>query len=211
MAPVLAVSKPRHGLIDLYNLEVEHVHNYYVGQERGSAVLVHNSAAGPGGYISNTPKEAPAGRRLLSQDKLDAYARKYAEAVATNRQYSWDDIAPGLSRRQIRNIRQYAREQGYVTPAPVNELGHADFTGHIYVHEGRALDNVRLPKNLWLVPKERQFRHLNNELFGTSETPAGWVWHHHQEAGIMQLVRYGIHQITEHIGGSERGGWAYYR
>jgi hypothetical protein len=211
LAPVLRVSEPRSGLIDLYNLEVEHYHNYYVGEGRGSAVLVHNGAAGPGGYISNTPEEAPKSRRLLSQDKLDAYAQKYAEVVNANKKVVWEDLAPELSRRQIKNVRGYAREQGYVKPAPVNEQGHADFTGHIYEHNGRVLDNVRLPENLWGVPKERQFRHLNNELFGTSVTPDGWIWHHHQESGRMQLVRLGIHTITEHVGGESAGGWSTYR
>jgi hypothetical protein len=42
VAAVQAVSKPRFGMIDLYNLEVEHFHNYYVGKRRGGSVLVHN-------------------------------------------------------------------------------------------------------------------------------------------------------------------------
>jgi hypothetical protein len=211
VTPVLAVSEPRYGLIDLYNFEVEHYHNYYVGKESGSAVLVHNGAAGPGGYITNTPEEAPRGRRLLSEDQLDAYARKYAEAVATNEPTRWTDFAPDLSTRQIRNVRRYAREQGYVSPAPVNEQGHADFTGHIFDHNGQLLDNVRLPEDLWLVPKERQSRYLNNQLFESDATPRRYVWHHHEEAGRMQLVEYGIHSITEHVGGSEAGGWSHYR
>jgi hypothetical protein len=208
---VLRVSQPRSGLIDLYNLEVEHYHNYYVGEERGSAVLVHNGAAGSGGYISNTPEEAPPGRRLLSQDKLDAYARDYADDVNSNTQVLWMELAPELSTRQIRNVRQYAREQGYVKPAPVNEQGYADFTGYIYERNGQVLDNVRLPEDLWGVPKERQFRYLNNELFGTPVTPDGWIWHHHQEPGQMQLVMRGIHYVTEHFGGESMGGWSTYR
>jgi hypothetical protein len=93
----------------------------------------------------------------------------------------------------------------------VNEAGHADFTGHNYEHNGRVLDNVRLPEKLWGVPKERQFRRLSNELFGKPETPDGWIWHHHQEPGRMQLVRLGTHTITEHIGGESTGGWSTYR
>lgn len=209
--PVQGVSPPRAGLVDLYNLEVEHFHNYYVGPDRGKAVLVHNGATGPGGYITNTPAEAAASRKLLSPDKLDGYAKRYAEVVNANKKVEWEVLAPELSRRQVKNVRQYAREQGYVKPAPVNEAGHADFTGHIYDHNGKVLDNVRLPENLWGVPKERQFRHLNNELFGSSATPDGWIWHHHQEAGRMQLVREGIHTITEHIGGESLGGWSTYR
>lgn len=147
----------------------------------------------------------------MSPDKLDAYARKYADVVNSNKKVDWEDLAPELSRRQIKNIRRYAREQGYVKPAPVDENGHADFTGHIYEHDGRFLDNEQLPQELWGVPKERQFRYLNNQLFETPETPDGWIWHHHQKPGQMQLVRLGIHGITEHIGGESIGGWSTYR
>ncbi len=45
VTPVLSVSAPRHGLIDLYNIEVEHFHNYYVGSGEGNSVLVHNGPA----------------------------------------------------------------------------------------------------------------------------------------------------------------------
>lgn len=209
LAPVLSVSKPKFGMVDLYNVEVEHYHNYYVGQPGGSAVLVHNSAT-PGNYI-NTPAEGTKSRKLLDQDKLDAYATRYAEAVATNKPVVWRELAPELSRRQVKYVRGYARDQGYVKTAPVNEAKHADFTGHIYEHNGRVLDDVRLPENLWGVPKERQFRHLNKEIFGSSATPEGWTWHHHQESGRMQLVRYGIHSVTDHVGGESAGGWSTYR
>lgn len=49
-----AVGKTKLGMTDLHNVEVEHFHNYYVGQPGGHAVLVHNSAA-PGACI-NTPE-----------------------------------------------------------------------------------------------------------------------------------------------------------
>ena len=57
VTPVQNVSEPRYGLIDLYNIEVEHFHNYYVGSGEGNSVLVHNGASAAGGYI-NTPKDA---------------------------------------------------------------------------------------------------------------------------------------------------------
>jgi hypothetical protein len=57
VTPVLSVSQSRLGLVDLYNAEVEHFHNYFVGSGPGDSVLVHNGAGGAGGYI-NTPKDA---------------------------------------------------------------------------------------------------------------------------------------------------------
>ena len=40
VTPVQAVGPKRFGLIEVYNLEIEHFHNYYVGA--GESVLVHN-------------------------------------------------------------------------------------------------------------------------------------------------------------------------
>ena len=50
VAQVEGVSKPRFGRFEVYNIEVEHFHTYYVGN-KGSGVLVHN-----GGCI-NGPKQ----------------------------------------------------------------------------------------------------------------------------------------------------------
>lgn len=40
--PVESVGQPKRGLIEVYNLEVEHFHCYFVGPSHGTAVLVHN-------------------------------------------------------------------------------------------------------------------------------------------------------------------------
>lgn len=51
VARVEAVSEPRYGFIELYNCEVEHFHNYFVGgAQGGKGALVHNGTQ----YI-NTP------------------------------------------------------------------------------------------------------------------------------------------------------------
>lgn len=138
---------------------------------------------------------------------LDAYARKYAEYLNNNKEPDWNVIAPGLSRRQLSNIRQHAREHGYVTPAPVNEQGHADFSGHYYIKDGVPLDTVPLPQDKWDNHYTNQFKYLNREYFGTENTPTGHTWHHHQDPGRMQLVELGIHLITVHNGGRE-AGWS---
>ena len=65
VTPVQDVSEPRYGMIDLYNVEVESCHNYYVGSGEGNSVLVHNGAGGAGGYI-NTPKEVPIRNKALA-------------------------------------------------------------------------------------------------------------------------------------------------
>lgn len=59
--PVTSVGERKLGLIDLYNVEVEHFHNYHVGQ--GPAVLVHNGAAGADNYITTPADKGPARQR----------------------------------------------------------------------------------------------------------------------------------------------------
>ncbi|EJV84261.1 hypothetical protein IG3_02682 [Bacillus cereus HuA2-1] len=39
------------------------------------------------------------------------------------------------------------------------------------------------------------------ELFKLGEVPENYTWHHHQEAGRMQLVDYETHRKTGHTGG----------
>jgi hypothetical protein len=56
VVPVQAVGKTKLEMTDLYNVEVEHFHNYYVGKPGGGAVLVHNGADRATGYI-----DKPAG------------------------------------------------------------------------------------------------------------------------------------------------------
>jgi hypothetical protein len=55
--PVTSVGERKLGLIDLYNIEVEHFHNYYVGAGEGKSVLVHNGVPGAGCNI-NIPRDA---------------------------------------------------------------------------------------------------------------------------------------------------------
>ena len=42
-------SRIRHGFVELYNIEVEQHHTYFVGRERGNSALAHNGVGGPGG------------------------------------------------------------------------------------------------------------------------------------------------------------------
>ena len=37
--------------------------------------------------------------------------------------------------------------------------------------------------------------------FSQGRTPKKYTWHHHQDAGVLQLVEYEIHSKTSHIGG----------
>lgn len=81
---------------------------------------------------------------------------------------------------------------------------------------------VKLKKKYYKESRERHFymanRILDNELnydkdfkakfsksqlkkITSSQTPTGYTWHHHQDAGVLQLVNEEIHAKTYHIGG----------
>ncbi|MEW9870977.1 HNH endonuclease [Arthrobacter sp. HS15c] len=40
-----------------------------------------------------------------------------------------------------------------------------------------------------------------NKAAGRSRTPTGYTWHHHQDVGLVQLIRSDIHRATGHTGG----------
>lgn len=69
-------------------------------------------------------------------------------------------------------------------------MGYPDFSDWSIVtkqlpggHQGRRLDEIEA-----------------NRLAGFSETPEGYVWHHHQDGTTMQLVDRLIHEKTGHTG-----------
>ena len=37
--------------------------------------------------------------------------------------------------------------------------------------------------------------------FSQGKTPSKYTWHHHQDAGVLELVEYDVHSKTSHIGG----------
>lgn len=60
-------------------------------------------------------------------------------------------------------------------------------------------ENPSLAKVLDLSPSEVQALQHNI-------TPEGYVWHHNQQPGVLQLVDEETHQHTHHIGGRELWG-----
>lgn len=76
---VEAVSEPRYGFIELYNLEVEELHTYFVGSSEHGSALVHN---GKGDYIKKpaVPTEADHVKGVKAPGKYDATVGSEAEA-----------------------------------------------------------------------------------------------------------------------------------
>lgn len=97
-----------------------------------------------------------------------------------------------------------------------------------------SLCDVQLPEELEKASNARQFRECNNQLkkniennlelrnsfsdeqleeIEDGDTPSGYVWHHNEETGIMQLVRVDDHDRTQggaaHTGGKALWGGSY--
>ena len=76
--------------------------------------------------------------------------------------------------------------------------GFPDFTPHLY-NDGINTVNIKLTGN-----RNHDFA-LANELAGfgrsANATPDGFTWHHHQDLGVMQLVRSDVHSLSPHTGG----------
>ena len=146
---------------------------------------------------------------LEFQDVLDDYSEVYAEIINGNKKWSWDESiinGQNLSYAQKKQIKNLAIEKGLipdvkVIPSEGMRYGFADFRSAGLVEE-----TVNLPEELWLKTDKEQFEWLNNKIGGFRE---GMTWHHTEIPGKMELVPFGIHNITPHNGGRTVGMWAY--
>ncbi|WP_240310375.1 HNH endonuclease [Listeria goaensis] len=141
-------------------------------------------------------------------DALQSYSQKYAEIVSKNEKWSWNKSISGgenLSIKQKKLIKEMAVNEGLipdvkVTPVENMKYGFADFEGAGVVEE-----TIDLPKDLWLKSDKEQFNWLNEQVGGARP---GKTWHHTEIPGKMELVDFGIHNITSHNGGRTAGMWA---
>ncbi|PJN89609.1 T7SS effector LXG polymorphic toxin [Bacillus sp. mrc49] len=139
---------------------------------------------------------------------IDDYAKVYKEHVESNRPWSWDDNVPGgdsLSSSQRRKIKEMAISNGHIPKITVNKVegmryGFADFASADLVKE-----TVHLPEEFWKLSDKHQFKWLDEQIGGTQK---GMTWHHTEVPGKMELVQFGIHNITPHNGGRTKGMWA---
>jgi len=142
------------------------------------------------------------------EEVLEEYADIYAEKIKSNEPWSWgEDIlgSENLTLKQKRLIKEKAISNGSIPQITINKVdgmryGFADFAGAGLVEE-----TVYLPKEFWKLPDKKQFSWLDNQIGGHRE---GMTWHHTEIPGKMELVPYGIHNITPHNGGRTTGMWA---
>ncbi len=102
-------------------------------------------------------------------------------------------------------IKEKAIEDGLIPNVNVIKAdgmryGFADFKS-----AGLVVETKDLPESFWLKSDEAQFEWLDNVIGGR---PEGMTWHHTEVPGKMELVPFGIHNITIHNGGRSTGMWA---
>ncbi|WCF06479.1 HNH endonuclease [Paenibacillus thiaminolyticus] len=153
-------------------------------------------------------KEFAKGNKKF-ENVLDDYALIYGDIVKSNKPWSWqDDFIGRLSSNQRKMIKERALELHPDIPkVEVKKIeglkfGYADFK-----KAGVVLHEDVLPKELWKATDDVQFKWLNDRLPNKVQ-PEGTTWHHNEESGLMQLVPFGIHNITKHNGGRTKGHWA---
>ncbi|WP_367924653.1 HNH endonuclease [uncultured Ruthenibacterium sp.] len=137
---------------------------------------------------------------------MDDYAQIYAVNVYSNRVWSWKKNLPGnlKSRKMRKQIKTRAQELGLIPAVRVTKqdgmrFGTADFES---AHLVRL--RAQLPESMWKMDNWKQFVWLDAQIGGR---PQGYTWHHSAVPGKMELVPFGIHNITAHNGGRTRGQW----
>ncbi|MFB6468418.1 HNH endonuclease [Cytobacillus sp. Hz8] len=141
-------------------------------------------------------------------DVVDDFARLYSEKIQTNKTWSWNKSFHGgeyLTARQRKLIKEKAIADGLIPNVNVIKAdgmryGFADFKS-----AGLVVETKDLPESLWLKSDEAQFEWLDNVIGGR---PEGMTWHHTEVPGKMELIPFGIHNITIHNGGRSIGMWA---
>ena len=143
-------------------------------------------------------------------DVVDDYAILYAEKVNSNRKWGWREISNAhLTRTQKRKVNRRAVELGKI-PKVLKKPGtnYLDFerSGLIYKIDGKPVI-FSLPQECWQWSDDHQFALLDSWLPG-GKRPEGYMWHHSEQTGRMELVPFGIHNVTSHVGGRSPGMWA---
>ena len=80
------------------------------------------------------------------------------------------------------------------TGVPFDKAGFSNFSKNLY--KGGVNDVMIKPTG----NRVADFA-AANKAAGSSSTPKGYTWHHHQTTGRMQLVETGVHSKTGHTGG----------
>jgi hypothetical protein len=167
----------------------------------------------------NSDKKPP-----MSKEVLNEYALVYADLVDTNQPWKWRENVVGaeyLTDNDRSAIKEAAVNAGYIADIPITtvqgqlkELRIPDFSSVSLgsIDMPKVWDQPGEPKidNLWLASDNKQFSILDRlyeQQYGVPR-PEGTTWHHTIEEGKMELIPFGIHNVTNHNGGRTEGEWA---
>lgn len=114
---------------------------------------------------------------------------------------SASDLLIQSSETIARGVQQGMSADVQVQKQPGMKFGVADFRS-----AGLVRMTVELPEDMWKLSDAEQFKWLDAQI---GDRPAGYVWHHSENPGRMELVPYGVHNIVAHNGGRSPGMWAY--
>jgi len=194
----------------IYNFSVQDNHNYFVTESR---VLTHNincKVTAPRNVNLKNLDEFASGAKKFD-DVIDEYVNMYANIIDSNKKWSWMDDVPGadkLTGGQKKKIKNLCVQKGLIPDIKTIKktvngkvARYADFKA-----AGVVKKSVDLPENLWKLKDKKQFDWLDKHIGGR---PAGTTWHHSPQSGVMELVPFGIHNVTNHNGGRTLGHWAY--
>lgn len=137
----------------------------------------------------------------------EALATKYASLVNENRPWKWYEDIPGgdnLTLAQRAEIKAIAEEKKLIPYVPIvfDENGKRIA---LFRDVGLVITTIDLPQDMWDKSDAEQFAWLNEQIGGSQE---GTTWHHSEIPGKMELIPFGIHNVTNHSGGRSAGMWA---
>ncbi|GKU78138.1 hypothetical protein L3i20_v225350 [Paenibacillus sp. L3-i20] len=196
--------------VTVYNFEVEGFHTYYVTD---LGIWVHNTNT-KDCDIEGTDKanlknidDFIKGKKKFDE-VVEDYAKIYKERIDSNKPWSWDDTIPGgdsLSSTHRRKIKEMAIAKGHIPDIKVTKVDGMKYGFAAFAVAGVVEETIQLPKKLWKSSDKEQFKWLDEQIGGTR---SGMTWHHTEIPGKMELVPFGIHNITPHNGGRTAGMWA---
>jgi hypothetical protein len=121
----------RHGQIELYNIEVEQLHTYFVGRTPGGAALVHNGTPVPGaGGCIPKPASTPVGSKRSPMENV----HPNPPTTINGREYGGHAIDRMQGRGIPPSVVENTIQHGAVSPDPIpGRLRHFDPVNNITV------------------------------------------------------------------------------
>jgi hypothetical protein len=140
----------RQGIVELYNIEVEQHHTYFVGRDRGSSVLVHNGVGGggPGGCIPLPGN--PQGGKPIARTGTARPGVTVTEAPLADLNPLHSVPRPGKPPNHVQDLANKIQTNGYdlAQPIPVARMPDGRLVimgGHHRVEAMKQLGETTIP------------------------------------------------------------------